>query len=197
MQPRSEETKAQIITAAYRLFSESGYDATGVADICQVAGVSKGAFYYHFPSKQALFLELMDNWLAELDGGFEQSIRAAQCVPDAIERMAHTAAKALQSEITHLSIILEFWRQAQRNPTIWQNASAHYRRYQSYLANLIQQGISDGTLRNMDPDVAARVFVSLALGLLMQAMFDPQGMDWENETQRSIRLLLDCLVFEE
>ena len=64
MQTRSQETKNQILGAAYQLFSQSGYDATGVAEICQAAGVSKGAFYYHFPSKQAVFLELMDNWLA-------------------------------------------------------------------------------------------------------------------------------------
>lgn len=52
------------------------------------------------------------------------------------------------------------------------------------LATLIQQGISDGTLRKINPEVAARVFVSLALGLLMQAMFDPQEVIWKKETQQ-------------
>lgn len=196
MQARSEETRSQIISAAYLLFAHSGYDAAGVAEICQAAGVSKGAFYYHFPSKQALFLELMDNWLAELDRGFEQSIQVAPSVPEAIEHMAYTAAKILQSERAHLSIILEFWRQAYRDPTIWQNASAHYRRYHRYLVTLILQGTTDGTLRNIDPDVAGRVFVSLALGLLMQAMFDPQGADWEKETRQSVRLLLNFFIQE-
>ncbi len=196
MQIRSAETKSQIIGAAYLLFAQTGYDATGVAEICQAAGVSKGAFYYHFPSKQALFLELMENWLAELDRGFEQSIQDAQSVPEAIEQMASTAAKTLQSERAHLSIILEFWRQAYRDPAVWQYASAPYRRYHRYLTTLIQQGISDGTLRKINPEVAARVFVSLALGLLMQAIFDPQEVDWEQETQQSVRLLLNAFVEE-
>lgn len=191
MQARSEETKSQIMSTAYILFSQSGYDATSVADICQAAGVSKGAFYYHFPTKQALFLELMDAWLAELDRGFERAMRDAHSVPEAIEHMAQTAARILQSEKTRLAIILEFWRQAHRDPMIWQNASAPYRRYHQYLASLIRQGINDGSLRNTDSDLTARIFVSLALGLLMQAMFDPQGVDWESETQRSVRLLLD------
>jgi AcrR family transcriptional regulator len=193
MQPRSKETKAQILASAYQLFSLSGYDATSVAEICQAAGVSKGAFYYHFPTKQAVFLELMESWLAGLDLALKRSIRDTQSVPEAIESMADTAAAILQSEKARLSIILEFWRQANRDPAIWQAASAPYERYHSYFSSLIQQGISDGSLDSVDPNLAARLLVSLALGLLMQALFDPQVVDWGSETQRSVHLLLDYL----
>jgi len=62
MQQRSEETRKHILEAAQRLFSAKGYDATGVAEICQAAGVSKGAFYHHFLTKQAVFLVLLENW---------------------------------------------------------------------------------------------------------------------------------------
>ena len=70
MQQRSMETRKRILDAAQSLFSQSGYDATGVAEICRAAGVSKGAFYHHFPSKQAIFLELLDGWLSRLDESF-------------------------------------------------------------------------------------------------------------------------------
>jgi AcrR family transcriptional regulator len=196
LQPRSKETKAQILSTAYQLFSQSGYDATSVADICQAAGVSKGAFYYHFPTKQAVFLELLEYWLVELDLALKRSSQDTQSVPEAIERMAGTAAILLQSEKANLSIILEFWRQAYRDPAIWQIASAPYQRYHSFFSSLIQQGISDGSLDNVDPDLAARLFVSLALGLLMQALFDPQSVDWGNETKRSVQLLLGYLSSE-
>ena len=71
MQQRSEETHAIILESAYQLFSRNGYEATSVADICQSAGVSKGALYHHFPTKQAIFLELMESWLTGLDAGFQ------------------------------------------------------------------------------------------------------------------------------
>jgi BetI-type transcriptional repressor, C-terminal len=131
-----------------------------------------------------------------LDLALKRSSQDTQSVPEAIERMAGTAAILLQSEKANLSIILEFWRQAYRDPAIWQIASAPYQRYHSFFSSLIQQGISDGSLDNVDPDLAARLFVSLALGLLMQALFDPQSVDWGNETKRSVQLLLGYLSSE-
>ena len=62
-QQRSLDTREQIMTAAAELFCRTGYDATGVAEICSQAGVSKGAFYHHFPSKKDLFLAIVDKWL--------------------------------------------------------------------------------------------------------------------------------------
>ena len=50
-QKRGEETRSRILDAAQGCFVQHGYDATGVAEICRSAGLSKGAFYYHFPSK--------------------------------------------------------------------------------------------------------------------------------------------------
>jgi AcrR family transcriptional regulator len=64
-QQRGEETRSHILDVAGELFAERGYDATSVAGICARAGVTKGAFYHHFKSKQAVFLELRDRWLVK------------------------------------------------------------------------------------------------------------------------------------
>ncbi len=66
MQARSEETRTHILEAALRRFANHGYSAASVDEICAEAGVSKGAFYHHFPSKQALFLELLNEWLDKI-----------------------------------------------------------------------------------------------------------------------------------
>ncbi|MCX6071787.1 MAG: helix-turn-helix domain containing protein, partial [Chloroflexi bacterium] len=65
MSPRTTGpvTEARILDAAAECFGRRGYDATGVADLCETAGVSKGAFYHHFPSKQAVFMALLNRWL--------------------------------------------------------------------------------------------------------------------------------------
>ena len=50
-QSRGEETHNRILDAALEAFARKGYDDTSVAEICQLAGVTKGGFYHHFPSK--------------------------------------------------------------------------------------------------------------------------------------------------
>lgn len=54
LQARAEATRRRILDSAVDLFSELGYGETGLADVLLRAGVSKGAFYYHFDSKEAV-----------------------------------------------------------------------------------------------------------------------------------------------
>lgn len=53
------ERKQQLLDAAGELFAARGYSATRIADICRTAGVAKGLFYWYFPTKGALFAELV------------------------------------------------------------------------------------------------------------------------------------------
>ena len=91
MQHRSEETRQHILEAATHLFASTGYDATGVAEICQVAGVSKGAFYHHFPTKQAVFMALLNLYLNGIESGFSVMRQAERDVPQAMIQMAELA----------------------------------------------------------------------------------------------------------
>lgn len=56
---QGEERKQQLVDAAVALFAERGYGATRIADICERAGVAKGLFYWYFPTKHDLFVELV------------------------------------------------------------------------------------------------------------------------------------------
>lgn len=57
--PRGEERRAQLLSHATRLFATKGYHSSSVADIVEGVGVGKGVFYWYFPSKEALFVEIL------------------------------------------------------------------------------------------------------------------------------------------
>jgi len=194
MQQRSEETHRRILEAATHLFSKTGYDATGVAEICQAAGVSKGAFYHHFPTKQAVFMELLNSYLNGVETGFSLMRKQTHDVPKAIIQMAELAGSLFQNADVHLPIFLEFWTQANHDPQVWETAIAPYHRYQSYFAEMIQEGIDEGSLNPVDPQLAGRVLVSLALGMLMQSLFDPQITDWPTEARGNMQLLMNGIA---
>jgi AcrR family transcriptional regulator len=197
MQHRSEETRNRILEAATQLFSQAGYNAAGVAEICNAAGVSKGAFYHHFPTKQAVFIALLTSYLNGIDSGFSLMRQKTQNVPQVIIQMAEMAGSLFQNAEIHLPIFLEFWTQANHDPLIWEAAISPYRRYQAYFATMIQEGIDEGTIEPIDAQLAARVLVSLAMGLLMESLFDPQITDWQNEARNSVELLMNGIVRSE
>ena len=193
MQQRSIETRAEILGAAMTLFARSGYEATSVAEICEAAGVSKGAFYHHFSSKQEIFLALLNNWLALIDSQLDYARQGADNVPQAIMRMSDLMRSVFETAVGQLPMFLEFWTQASHDPLVWQVVIEPYHRYQAYFRSMIEQGIEEGSLKLVDPDVAAKAIVSLALGLLLQGLLDSRGAKWDQVTQQSIQLLLEGL----
>jgi AcrR family transcriptional regulator len=82
-QARSEDTRARILQAAEEAFCAAGYDATGVAEICARAGVSKGAFYHHFATKHDAFMALLARWLGGIDTQFAAARQQEATVPEA------------------------------------------------------------------------------------------------------------------
>lgn len=193
LQQRGEETRARILSAAEECFAQHGYEAAGVAEICERAGVSKGAFYHHFASKQDLFMALLGNWLDGLDAGVRAVRSQTATVPDALRDMAGMVGFVLSSAGERLPMFLEFWTQAARDPEVWAATIAPYRRYRAFFAELVQAGVAEGSLRAVDAEVVAQVIVSLAVGTILQGLLDPDGTDWNRSLRQGIEIILDSV----
>ena len=71
---QAEETRRAILDAARHLFETQGYPRTSIANIVEAAGISKGALFHHFASKDALFFEIWKEMQLEMDGQERGSI---------------------------------------------------------------------------------------------------------------------------
>lgn len=194
-QQRAEETRSHILDAASELFAERGYSATSVADICARAGVTKGAFYHHFESKQALFLELRDRWLAPLEAQLTLARDPDETLPQLLQRVADLAREtfAEAGEDQRQQVFLELLSAARQDPAILSSMLAPMHRYREWFAQVISAGIKEGTLRKVDRQLAAQVLVSLGFGLIMLSLLDPHGDDWGAIASRAMPLLMQGL----
>jgi AcrR family transcriptional regulator len=193
MQKRSEETRARILSAASDLFARNGYDATGVAEICQAAGVSKGAFYHHFPTKQQVFVALLEDWLAGVDARMGGFLAQGADIPQGLVAMTAITHEIFERASGQLPMFLEFWRESSHNPAVWKATIAPYRQYTDLFAGVIQRGVEEGSLRPVNPHSAARTVVALALGLILQGVMDPQGAAWTEVARDGMSLLVNGL----
>ncbi len=190
---RREETLQGILQAAARLFAEKGYDATGVAEICKRAGVSKGAFYYHFDTKQAVFLAVIGSWLEDLDVALHDIVPVDGTASDRLLAMSHTFQTILESQNERLALILEFWIQASRDETVRQTILSPYRTFQQLFEGIIREGVASGEFWPIGPKGGAQVLLSMASGLFFQGLLDPHGSDWSAVAEQSIQVLLEGL----
>jgi TetR/AcrR family transcriptional repressor of nem operon len=60
--PKPPSARAKLLDAALTLIRTNGYSATSVDDLCKAVGVTKGAFFHHFPSKEALAVAAAGAW---------------------------------------------------------------------------------------------------------------------------------------
>lgn len=192
MSPRTTgpETASRILDAAAECFARQGYEATAVAEICAAAGVSKGAFYHHFSTKQIVFLSLLDRWLAILDQQLTDALESSATVPEALERIAGLSRMVLQSAGGQLPMFLEFWTQSLHDPQVWKVTIAPYQRYREFFQLLLQEGVVDGSLRGVDTQVGGSLVVALSVGVLLQGLMDPAGADWAEVLQQGIRIMM-------
>lgn len=190
IQQRAQETRQRILDGAQAVFAQAGYDAASVSAICREAGVSKGAFYHHFPSKQALFVALLNRWLDELDSQFRNVTAQAGTVSLGLQRLAEQMQSVLEDASGQLALFLEFVEQARRDSEIWSAVVAPYRRYREWFAEMIENDGVEGGLPGVDARLAASVLVSLALGVLVQSLFDPDGADWGEVARAGVEMLV-------
>lgn len=191
MQKRSENTRARLLDSALKRFALNGYQATSVDDICREAEVSKGAFYHHFESKQALFLQLLQGWLEIID----HNLAALQKpnAPQTLLTMTEILPAVLAAAKDQLPLFLEFWLQASRDEKVWQASIEPYHHFREYFAGVIARGTAEGAFRDVEPQVAGQVILSMAVGILLQALLEPDGADWEIMAQRGMQILMNGL----
>ena len=99
-QVRSEVTRRKILDAAIDVFSEVGYAAAGWGTIIERTGMTKGALYHHFDSKEALASDIIDEGATVLVMAFRSVCGSAS---PALENMIHgtfAIANALSSDKT-------------------------------------------------------------------------------------------------
>ena len=142
--------------AALRVFSRKGYRDASVDEIASESGTSKGGIYFHFPSKDAIYLQLLDRTTALLRGKIETAM-AKRDHP--VEKADAALLAVLRTFDKHSTLARFFMVETLGAGREFQRRMAETR---AEFAGIIQQHLDDaveqGIIEPVDTDIAARAW---------------------------------------
>ncbi|MCM3080685.1 TetR/AcrR family transcriptional regulator [Brevibacillus invocatus] len=167
-QLQSEQTKKRIVDAARALFVQKGYKATSIEDIVAATGSSKGNIYYHFKSKEGLFLTLLEDWDREWDVQWSQKEAQYTSVAEKLYGMTdHLVRDDMNHPLTKASD--EFFNSDEISPEGEERIAQLVENHLQFFRKLISQGIENQEFKSENVEHVAITLESLFLGLSQMA----------------------------
>ncbi len=188
---QSENSRAKLLAAARELFFSHGFAEVSVNDICARAGMTKGAFYYHFDSKEDLFRLLftpnLDIYLEKHydlppeAGARERFLLLARCT--------FRCSQALGRELMAQDLIRLL---SSRASNLYDESRIHTR----LLDEAFRRGKEDGTLRpELDRDGTIMLYACIMNGFLVKwssaPAEDDARVDWDRLLTEAFSLMTD------
>lgn len=147
------ETRERLITAAIDVFAQQGYRESAVDDIVTRSRTSKGSFYHFFPSKEAIFLALLERMSGLLLARVTRDVEGASGALARVDA-ALIAVLALFEEHRTLARILVV-----EAPAIGHGFDARlfaqHKRFAEYIAARLDDAVREGGIAPLDTDLAA------------------------------------------
>jgi len=175
---RSERRQA-ILDAAWRCAARSRFGEMTVDDVCAEAGLSKGAFYGYFESKDALLTglldddaEALDRMLAEIGSGEQSGVERLRRFARAMLEHAHDPGRA--------QVRAELWAAASAEPALREHFAETGARRRAKLRSWIEESTAAGGLREVPANALASLLLAMADGLMLHATIDPGAFRWAN-----------------
>ena len=171
MQRENRSAREKILLAAVQLFAKYGYHAAPLRDIARIAGMQAASIYYHYSSKQALLIEIMETYMQRLNGNLERILREQnepqQCLRAAIANhiRLHTSYK---SEFFIIDTEIRALEGENRTRII-----SLRDRYEYLLQELLRDGMERGVFRQSDVKVTS--YAIIAMCTEVATWFRPNG----------------------
>jgi len=189
-QDQKNMRRANILKSARRCAAVKDFRDLTIDDICDDAGISKGAFYGYFDSKNQLFVALVDEEAAEDDALLKKLARSTSglnrlriFVKTMLERGEDPGRVQLQADL---------WATAAHDSeveSVFQEAIGSRRKV---LREWIQESVDGAELASLPANALASILLALSDGLLLHSALDPGAFRWSN-VQKVMKLIFEGL----
>ncbi len=164
----STERKQQIYAAALACFNRKGYYQTTMDDIVVESGLSKGALYWYFDSKKALFISLLGDFMSPMSQELQTIVddQAMTATQKMKTMLAYFRAQSGEM-IEFFGLVIEAWAQTHFDDDVQQLTHDLYQPYQALMERILEEGVARGEFRQVDVAATSAVILTLFDGLTL------------------------------
>jgi AcrR family transcriptional regulator len=175
-QERSEQIRAELVEAAFGVFTERGFHGASLEDISLAAGCTTGAVYSRFGGKDALFLAVLDE---HIERRLRVYLDAAEEAPDfesACREIGRAAVAAGRLEPGWTPLLMEFWMHAARREALRTAVLERHERQLDVVAERLEEiAARDGVAPRRPVPEIVRAVTALARGLGLERQLAPDA----------------------
>lgn len=187
-----KNTRNLIVEKAIELFKAIGYEKTTVAEICKECGITKGTFYYHFPNKD----EIIFAYYERLFDGFMDIVPSVIYESNAKEQLWKVLEYSIDNtislspELLKAFLISDITRGMEFfSPRKTYTSSDHRKKQHELQIQIIQKGQLSGEIKEGNPEMMLRTFISALIGI---------AMDWASngglyDEKEELRMAFDVI----
>jgi len=181
----SEETRRQVLETALALFRERGFEETTIRDIASRAGLSLGAAYYYFRSKDAIVGAYYDYIQEEHQIRAREAFGRARNLRERLRAALHTKIDILQDDVRLLRALFRYGGEP-NHPLTWFGPASRGQREVS--TEVFAETLAGERLPDDIRDVAPTLLWTLHMGVLLYFLYD------DSPNHRRTRTLIDSAV---
>ena len=171
MPPENRSVRDKVLAAAVQLFAEYGYHAATMRDIARIAGIQAASIYYHYASKQALLVEVMETHMRQLNANLEHIVSKQDTVQqrlyEAISNHIHLHT-TYKSEFFIIDTEIRALKGENRGEVL-----ALRDQYEDLFQKLLREGMEQGVLCQTDVKVSSYAIIAMCTEVAQ--WFRPSG----------------------
>ena len=187
------ERKDQIVRATVDCITRYGYHNFSMQDVARTAGVSKGIIHYYFLNKDELMMSVLDKVAGDIERVIASEMESITNPKRKLEVFIDVCFDVVRSTKEYYQVNMDFWTQINQKEEVRKVIALHYRKFRESCALIIEEGISSGEFRAVEPREYASYVVAVIDGLSLQWLFDEQIFDYDTIVKKAGRQLLDGL----
>jgi AcrR family transcriptional regulator len=177
---KKAQTRERLLDAASTVFARKGFAATSIDEIAEAAGVTKGAVYSNFDSKEDLVRTVLDERLEQRFRELAEDVPSDGSLAEDAARASEQFGTVLEEERDSVLLGLEFAIHAVRNPDFRDDFIAYHRDAQGDIAKIVEDRLTAGGEKlRLPAKQVASLFNAISNGVALERLMDPGSVSDE------------------